>query len=277
MLTPESRQSRVKSFLESAHADIDGWFFPLDHFAFIESYNLHCARSVAGSIVEVGVWHGKSLTLLSLLRNSSEEIFGFDLYKDNHEEITSQNVSQFGDDEDISLVRGLTSDLTDSQLESLLTRPIRFLHIDAGHEYHEVLEQLYIFSPFLCDEAIIAMDDFQDREFPGVSAAVLDFAEVDRPRRFVPFMAGGNKMYLCSPSQAAKNQEFFVSRNLFSGKTRLTRMRDFNVLILQSKLPVADTVVLEQIQATAFPVRSDSIDLHGKARAFGQIKFGSGK
>ena len=81
-----------------------------------------------------------------------------------------------------------------------MSAPLRFLHIDAGHEYHlRVLEQLELFTPLLSDHGIIAMDDYQDREFPGIEAAVLDFAERDGPRRFVPFFSGRKQnKFLCA-------------------------------------------------------------------------------
>jgi hypothetical protein len=100
------------------------------------------------------------------------------------------------------------------------------LHIDAGHEYHEVLEQLATFSPYLSDHAIISMDDYQDREFPSIEAALPDFAEQDRPRRFIPFFAGGNKMFLCNASSSALLQKALLTApNLQDGASANTSER----------------------------------------------------
>ena len=98
------------------------------------------------------------------------------------------------------------------------------------------------------DMGIISMDDYQDREFPGVEAAVLDFADRDRPRRFVPFLAGGNKMYLCASQYASHLQTLLMSRQNFIDASRLTRVRDFNILIMRSKLPVTVEKVKAQIE-----------------------------
>ena len=84
---------------------------------------------------------------------------------------------------------------------------IRILHIDAGHEYHEVFHSLLSFATYVVDSGIIVMDDYQDPEFPGIEAAVLDFCEIDRPRRFIPFFSGGNKIYLCLTHMANKYQQ----------------------------------------------------------------------
>ena len=122
------------------------------------------------------------------------------------------------------------------------------------------------------------MDDYQDREFPGIEAAVLDFAERDRPARFVPFLAGGNKMYLCSASTAPTLQKLLVAKDNFKDRCRLTRVRDFNILILQSKLPVASDTIVSQIDSTSFPLRDDSaLTLNQKALKYSQLNFGSGE
>ena len=73
------------------------------------------------------------------------------------------------------------------------------------------------------DQGIVAMDDYQDREFPGIEAAVLDFAERDRPRRFVPFLTG-NKMFLCFSPLVAVYQRNLLQPANFKDVCRLTRV-----------------------------------------------------
>ena len=118
------------------------------------------------------------------------------------------------------------------------------------------------------------MDDYQDREFPGIEAAVLDFAERDRPRRFVPFLAGGNKMFLCFAPLVAVYQRALLQQANFKDVCRLTRIRDFNVLISRSKLPVDSEKILVQISSSNFPKRAESeLSLNQKSQKFSQIKF----
>ncbi len=122
------------------------------------------------------------------------------------------------------------------------------------------------------------MDDYQDREFPGIEAAVLDFSEIDRPRRFVPFFSGGNKMYLCEKNMASLYQKSLLKFEPVNGKSRVSRVRDFNVLVGFSKLPVSAEACYNCIQQGEFPLAYDS-DLDGlskKAGQLSQITFGSG-
>ena len=268
---------RIKNFLAEAHQHIEGWFFPLDQIAFYELIAIQDSLNIDGDFAEVGVYQGKSLVLLSLLKSETQRLLGFDLFADDHQSITEQNLVSFGTGANVILNKGLTSDISPHDLNALIPNPLRFLHIDAGHEYHEVLEQLELFAPFMSDQGVIAMDDYQDREFPGIEAAVLDFAERDRPRRFVPFLAGGNKMFVCPTPLAAALQRIIVARPNFKDKCRLTRVRDFNILLLHSKLPVSSEKITTQINQLAFPQRWEgTLSSQDASNVFSQLEFGSG-
>ena len=269
---------RVQAFISGKHEKLEGWFFPLDQIVFYELVALQNRLGVIGDLCEIGVYQGKSLVFLSLLKSDGDRLFGFDLFEGDTQAITETNLMNEGVAENVILTKGLTSDIPQASLDALVNRPLKFLHIDAGHEYHEVLEQLSLFTPLLGDQGIIAMDDYQDREFPGIEAAVLDFAEYDRPRRFLPFLAGGNKMFLCSAPLASAFQRNLINQPNFKDACRLTRIRDFNVLVLRSKLPVASEQIVNQIDSLHFPRRAEtSLSLHQKAEMFSQLTFGSGR
>ena len=269
--------ARISDYLSAGHKTIDGWFFGLDMGAFIELYALQKKIGVSGNICEVGVWKGKSLVLMSLLREREERLICFDLFDADNEEITKDNLKKHGYEADIDFHKGLTSDISRPQLDDIFETPMRFLHIDAGHEYHEVLDQLHLFTPYLGDYGVVAMDDYQDREFPGIEAAVLDFAQKVRPRQFVPFLATGNKMYLCQKHVASVYQSLILRVDLAKDACRLTRVRDFNILVLRSKLPVSSEVIEQQIKKTAYPHHDDDEkSLREKALLYSQLSFGSG-
>jgi hypothetical protein len=267
----------IQEFIDGRHNELEGWFFGPDQLAFFELCALQERLQVSGDLCEVGVFKGKSLVLLSLLKRETERLLGFDLFDEDHLEVTQQSLLAFNSEKNVELSKGLTSDISLDILDETIRNPLRFLHIDAGHEYHEVLEQLAIFTPYLDDYAIIAMDDYQDREFPGIEAAVLDFAEQDRPRRFVPFFAGGNKMFLCNASTSALFQKSLLTARNLKDRCRLTRVRDFNILIMRSKLPVSSEDILAQLEATTFPRRNSAdLSLNEQSALFSQRTFGSG-
>ena len=269
--------ARVQAFISGRHENIQGWFFPLDQIIFFELIALQNRLGIVGDFCEVGVYQGKSLVFLSLLKSPSDRLFGFDLFDEDTQSLTEKNLNAEGISDNVVLTKGLTSEIPQVSLDTMMSTPVRFLHVDAGHEYHEVLQQLELFAPLVADQGVIAMDDYQDREFPGIEAAVLDFAERDRPRRFVPFLAGGNKMFLCTVSLASMFQKAIANLSNFKDTCRLTRVRDFNVLVLRSKLPVQSDAIIAQINALDFPRRAEgATTLVQKSETFSQLRFGSG-
>jgi hypothetical protein len=263
---------RIKKFIDTDATKIEGWFFHPDIFTFTNIFDIQDKMGVTGDIVEVGVYHAKSLALLSLLKKSEQTLFGFDYFPDDMQQIAENNLEKFGDTNSVRFLKGFTSELDQTYLDDLFPKPISFLHIDAGHEYFEVLEQLQIFSPYLCDRAIIAMDDYQDREFPGVGAAVLDFCEIDRPRRFVPFFAGANKMYLCAPSFAPAYQLAMLESKMWNLSWRLTQVKDYQILIPFSKVPMTPDDIKQRILNKFHPRRD--IDVSAKLSSiYSQLNY----
>ena len=52
-----------------------------------------------------------------------------------------------------------TSKITLESLKKEMSNPCRFLHIDAGHVYHEVLHQHLLFCPLVATGGCLIMDD----------------------------------------------------------------------------------------------------------------------
>lgn len=270
---------RITQYINVDAKNVEGWFFPPDMVAFYLLDQIQNSRNIRGAICEVGVWHAKSLVLLSNFLKEGELAYGYDLFPDDLKSRAQKNLETYGNPQRTRLISGDTSKLTFDGLKAEFRQGLRMLHIDAGHEYHEVLHQLTLFAPFVMDGGCIIMDDYQDREFPGIEAAVLDFAERDRPRRFVPFFAGANKMYLCERSNAAVYQKALLSAEHIKDKSRVTRVRDFTVLVGFSKLPSSAEACLKSIDELAFPCPygEDENALAGRAARFDQLTFGYGK
>lgn len=270
---------KLEQFINVDGNQIDGWFFPADMITFWLIDSIQNTIGLSGSLCEVGVFEGKSLALLSKFGNGEERVYGIDLFPGDMRARALNNVTKFGDVARTKLIAIDTAEITLNLLKSEFADGIRILHIDAGHEYHEVLHQLMIFAPFVKRGGCIVMDDYQDREFPGIEAAVLDFCEIDRPRRFVPFFAGGNKMYLCERHLAQTYQKCLLQYEPVKDKSRITRVRDFNLLVGFSKLPVAAEDCVRNIDEYEYPMVYD-IDTNGlsnNASKFSQLSFGSGK
>ena len=227
----------LNGFLKDEH-DLEGWFFPPDMASLFVLDRMHSNYKIKGDLVELGVYKGKSFSFLSHLIKENETLFGYDTFPEDYYESTKLALEKYGAIVKFELIKADTSELNDDNIKAKINgEGIRILHIDAGHEYHEVLHSLLSFSPYVVDAGIIVMDDYQDPEFPGIEAAVLDFCEIDRPRRFIPFFSGGNKMYLCLSHMANLYQQNILLSEQFKNSSRCTIVRDFAIIKGFSKLP----------------------------------------
>ena len=227
----------LNGFLKDEH-DLEGWFFPADMLSLFIFNEFHSKNNIKGHIVEIGVYKGKSFSFLSHFIKDTENLYGYDIFPEDLYKSTNLALENYGANVQYELIKADTSELTNDDIKAKIDgKGIRILHIDAGHEYHEVLHSLLSFSPHVINNGIIVMDDCQDPEFPGIEAAVLDFCEIDRPRRFIPFFSGANKIYLCSTYMAKIYQESILSNQNFRNSTRCTVVRDFVILKGFSKLP----------------------------------------
>lgn len=280
-MTPE----RIKQFVDTDSQSIAGWFFPDDMltFYFLDAIQKHLG--VTGDLCEVGVYEGKSLVLESLMAAEGERVIGYDLFPDDLEGRTQANLGAHGNAEVCRLIAADTATIAQTAVAEALPEGVRWLHVDAGHEYHEVFHQLILFAPFVRPDGVIVMDDYQDREFPGIEAAVLDFCAIDAPRRFAPFFCGGNKLYLCAPHMAARYQRRLLAAEVFLDKCRVTKVRDDVVVVGFSKLPMrraACEARLVDLPAPSDPGAGPFVYAHdlgalaARAAAFGQNAFGSG-
>ena len=239
----------VVDYINGRSSEVDGWFYPLDMMLIVVLDSLQKAWGVPGDICEVGVYKGKSLVLFGMLAREQETLFALDSYPDDYLEAAQGAVSRFCPGaRNIKFLVGDTSQYTALQLRELFPSKVRFLHIDAGHEYHEVLHTMYLLAPHVHADGIIIMDDYQDREFPGVASAVLDFCSRTQPRQFVPFLSGSNKMYLCSPGIAHRYQTSLISQDGFRDRMRLSRIRDSLVLVAASREPMQSDAIVRLMQ-----------------------------
>jgi len=136
-----------------------------------------------GSIVEIGVWCGRSsMALAEVAKEHNQIVHSYDIFDQDYwrkfpalavfaneeqEDIARRNLA--GVAHLVSLHKG-TSALVDF--------PVSFAFIDGGHEYEEVSEDIRNLKKHLIEGAWIVLDDHTE-EYPGVKrAAAENFTEV---------------------------------------------------------------------------------------------------
>lgn len=123
-----------------------------------------------GEIVEIGSWKGRSTIWLARGSKSAgrEKVYAIDPHigsYENKDENTyrafMENIRQAGvADHVVPMVT------KSEEAAAKWSRPIRLLWIDGSHEYEDVKKDILLWSRFLVDGGIIALDDTVTREGP---------------------------------------------------------------------------------------------------------------
>lgn len=123
-----------------------------------------------GNIVEIGVWKGKSLAFIERMVEKNCKIIGIDPC-----EIPGQRDELYYFKNKLFPKCDLIINYSHVAMENLLkmTKKIKLLHIDGGHQAINVWLDFLIYNQFLTPGGYIVFDDYSDLQFsPEVKQAV---------------------------------------------------------------------------------------------------------
>lgn len=144
---------------------------------------LLCAQSRNdhhGNLLEIGVEFGTSAFLLMESMSAGEHITLVDMVTTREWQAGIEG--PYRDQVDHSFIVGNSLQLDPSSLPSRC----RWIHIDGGHLYHHVKNDLDLTAGLLATGGILVLDDFFEIRWPDVTVAVLDYLR-DNPR-VTPFL-----------------------------------------------------------------------------------------
>lgn len=194
---------------------LPGWLGRTDFELLRGTLKAQDGLGVSGSIVEIGVHHGKSFIPLAVFGKTSR-LYAIDIFGDQH-----LNVDQSGNGNLEAFQRNLrTFGIAPARLEidrrlSTAVRPDdviekvgppRLFHIDGGHHLDAISSDLSLACNVLRDAGVIVVDDVFRPEWPEVSAGVFQ-SQALRDNDFVIFAIGFNKTFLCRRQFRAQYQE----------------------------------------------------------------------
>jgi hypothetical protein len=181
---------------------IPGFFYLADFmlFDFILAHQLE--GGIAGDLLEIGVYRGKSAILMGCGLRPDERLIACDLFDKvtSHEDIAVEdreaydglNVAEFSRNWNrYHSRRRLDVRICDSaQLTEL--PPLRFTHIDGCHNYQCVKADIRLAAKHTGPQGVISLDDYAIAEKPGVAAAI---SEAVGAGELFPFCASDMKLY----------------------------------------------------------------------------------
>ena len=173
-------------YLKNGFKRVKGWFSA--DAILLMSYLLQNQedRHINGSVMEIGVHHGRSFILLSLFIKNDEKAVAIDLFENQSENIDNSgcgdkaifisNLKQFNPNtNNICIVNKNSTTISSADLFDLTDQKFRFISIDGGHTSEIVYSDLNLANSVLADGGIILIDDYFDQNWPGVSEGTLKF------------------------------------------------------------------------------------------------------
>lgn len=175
-------QQRVTEYL-GAMVEIPGWCHPIDIATFDLLDRVQGDHSIAGDLVEIGVYLGKSACFLGSLPRDGERLVVCDLFEDEAGEATNQRENEANYREpsqrqfeqhylnfhpSLPEIHRCRSDELPNRLDPAT---FRLIHIDGSHLYDVVRDDIEVGLQLAAPDAVIVLDDINDPHTPGVAAA----------------------------------------------------------------------------------------------------------
>lgn len=200
----------VENYIEREMSAIPGWFSAEDARTFAWLSCLQGRRGLAGDILEIGVYRGRSAVLLGHLLRARERLVLCDLFE--------QPVSPSGAPSDLPPTADESAWYPGATLDGFLAtygrhhaqppvvyqctstelavhetaRVFRMIHIDGSHAYDNVRSDIALAATMLLPEGLVVLDDYRSFHTPGVSAAIWEAVVNDGLR---PLWLTHDKMY----------------------------------------------------------------------------------
>ncbi|HLY06402.1 MAG TPA: class I SAM-dependent methyltransferase [Rhizomicrobium sp.] len=149
-------------------------------------------RSTSGDYLEIGVWKGKSASVLA----SFSRIYGNMLTVVDRKILPETRQTLDAISPRVNYVNSLSEELCQTEFYAKNRRRIAFAHIDGSHKFSAVISDLQICEQMLANFGIISVDDFHTDLFPQIPAAVYKYV-FSGVSDLCIFLVGLNKAYLC--------------------------------------------------------------------------------
>jgi hypothetical protein len=152
--------------------------------------------AIPGHLAEIGVWKGKSASLLALHLGAKDRLALIDL---GFPQDVRARLEGFAPKGSLIYVEQRSSRPLPAALASSWPRTVRFFHIDGEHTGEAVINDLRMASDWLSDTGLICLDDFFNPMYPQLTAAVFEYLAAHR-HELTLVLCGHNKGYLCRPT-----------------------------------------------------------------------------
>jgi predicted O-methyltransferase YrrM len=222
---------------------ISGWLGSTDFEIIKILLNKQSILKIDGSVLEIGVHHGKSFVGMASFSGNSN-LYAIDLFDDQSKNIDNSglgdkkiffnNLKQLSIDESrLFIDQRLSNNVTADDIIEKVGK-IKFFHIDGGHNLEVVLNDINLATQTLTAGGIVAIDDVFRPEWPEVTIATFR-SEALKKSQLVCFAIGSNKSYFCHKNYVFIYQELLEKSDFLNVfLTRLYKIKNTPILIYQN-------------------------------------------
>ncbi len=146
---------------------------------------LRATAGIEGCVVEIGAWRGVTTRYLALAAGETP-VMAIDWWR--REKGDGNYAAFLQRTRDLPNVRHVRS-VSGAAARKWSEGPIRFLFIDAAHDYANVAHDLAAWRRYVAPGAIIAMHDCDDRRFAGCRLAIFEVVDQFELFAHVPGLA----------------------------------------------------------------------------------------
>jgi len=187
---------------------IPGWFM-------FQSYCVWRAlldqqARITGDLFEIGVWRGRSASVLASYRKGGEKLYLCDLRLD--EEAVHRAIRSVGvEPANIVPLSGPSADLPAKLDLQAMHQTVRWFHIDGEHTGTAVYRELELAHQLAQTDGLVVVDDFFSPRYPSKTTEAVRYLEKN-PFHFRLFAVGFNKGYFCRPESLGRYMDFAAGR-----------------------------------------------------------------
>ena len=192
----ENTEKYFKSF-----NSIYGWFNILSAKSLLWLDFIQKKENIEGNIFEIGVFLGKSAILLGLFVDQEKERLGLcdhlmagEKLKISQKEVCYKNLNSYFDS--LGFIDVYEKDST--KLTQDECKNIRIFHIDGGHTFKHLTNDLSLADKSIIEKGLILIDDFFNPRCPEVTEGIYQYLK--ERSTLLPLLITYGKLVLCKSS-----------------------------------------------------------------------------
>ncbi|MGE0813474.1 MAG: class I SAM-dependent methyltransferase [Vicinamibacterales bacterium] len=195
-------------YLDEGYHLINGWLHPAAVDMTVALGHLLRRAGGAGPILEIGVWQGRYLSLLSFLGEAGQPLVAIDPFvhvtdRDRQIAALRANVARYAwRPERLRLIERYSGRMTPADLLEAGGAPFQFISVDGDHTMAGCLHDLRLAEAALAPGGIVAVDDIANMSCPGVVEATVRYG-VTPGATLAPFALAGNKLFMTQRAHCA--------------------------------------------------------------------------